>query len=552
MEHFDFQAYTNKFLLINEAQEYFSLNNSQSFLDLIGLELPNNPNIKKAYYAKFLLAVNESMPEGNEILINIRDSCELIDLIPEYSAEISNFIDSIICRMASQTDDTDYIIELMRIAKSLKGPTESLQAFSSCELKISGKISNYGLEMMNTDLNDFVLIYLNKIKRALEVNTNLSMTSNVILQAAKGFLEKKLEEKKGEDHEQVLIGNEIWKIFDVIEDLCPNDINLKMIKNNLENKYAREIESCKSVTGTEIYDPSHEDKQASFTSYKNISRQDFNIQGIPLRSHQGGINTYIYKIIYQGQKACIKVYNGKKDHPSFNDVEIEILILEELDKINSNKYLKYFGKCIVDENNSREVFIITEWIEKDLLQYIEEVYKNDLTIPEEKLKIMFKNLAEIYNNLHERRIFHMDIKPANILIDENDKLYVIDFNVSSKEIDVYTHSKSFTKGHAGTNGYMAPEIQLVADSVLQNEPVFEKNFRRSKADVFSLGMTFLHMFNLFKVGLNNIDKENDLKNVLKKVPEWAKNILEAMLDFNKAKRPYMLEVYLKLDQINSA
>jgi serine/threonine protein kinase len=416
--------------------------------------------------------------------------------------------------MASQIDDADYIIELMKIAKTLKELAESLTAFPLCELKMNGIISNYGLEIMNTDLNDSVLISLKKIKKALEVNENLSMISNVALQGVKWFLEKNME--------------------------------LQMIKNNLESKYVRKIESRKSITGTEIYNPCNEVRQANFPSYKNISRQDFNFQGLPLRSHPGGINTYIYKINYQGEKACIKVYSGEKNHASFNDVQIEILILEELDQINSNEYLKYFGKCIVDENNTRQVFIITQWIEKDLLQYIEEVYNSNLTIPEEKLKIMFKKLAETYKNLHERRIFHMDIKPANILIDENDKLYVIDFNVSAKEIDVYTHSRSYVEGHVGTNGYMAPEIQLVADSVLQNEHVYELNFKRSKADVFSLGMTFLHMLNLFKVGLNTIGKENDLKFVLKKVPEWARNLLEAMLDFDKAKRPNMSEVYIKL------
>ncbi|OMJ65663.1 hypothetical protein SteCoe_37825 [Stentor coeruleus] len=551
MEYFDFQACMNESLFTNDAQQFFNIYKAKSIKELIELRIPDNPNIKKAYYLKFLLAVSDSISEGNEILSNLRDSCKLINLVPQYNIQISNLIDSIISRMVSQTEDTDYIIELMAIAKTLEAPPEFLTAFSLCEFKLYEIISNYGQEMMKTEINDSVIIYLKKIKKAVEVNENLLPLVNNVIQAAKWYLEKKVEEIKDENDEENVFGIEAWNIFDLIESLCLNDIGLEFIKKDLESKFARKIKAHKSEKETLIYEPCDEDASVVFDSYKIINKQELNIQGIPLRSHPGGINSYIYKAYYQNQKVCIKVYNGNKNHPSFNSVLIEILILEELDKINSNKYLKYFGKSIVDEDNIRQVFIVTQWIEKDLLQYIEEVYSKNLTIPENKLKVMFKKLAKIYKNLHERKIYHMDIKPANILISEDEKLYVIDFNVSAKEIDVYTHSKSYSEGHVGTNGYMAPEIQLVTDCYMHNDPIFQRNFKRSKADVFSLGMTFLHMLNLFQQGLNRIERESELKSTLKKAPEWAKSLLEEMLDFNKAKRPYMSDVFFKLNQINS-
>ena len=58
--------------------------------------------------------------------------------------------------------------------------------------------------------------------------------------------------------------------------------------------------------------------------------------------------------------------------------------------------------------------------------------------------------------LHENNISHRDIKPQNLLVTKDHKVYILDFNVSSKKSDPYKPFKMMTK--TGTVAFSAPEI----------------------------------------------------------------------------------------------
>ncbi|CAO1948493.1 unnamed protein product [Urochloa humidicola] len=75
-----------------------------------------------------------------------------------------------------------------------------------------------------------------------------------------------------------------------------------------------------------------------------------------------------------------------------------------------------------------------------------------------------------------RQILHLDIKPANILLDGGLRAHVSDFGVSMSVAQDMTSVD--TRGR-GTLGYMAPEISLSKLSV--------------KSDVYSYGMTLLEL-----------------------------------------------------------
>ena len=74
-----------------------------------------------------------------------------------------------------------------------------------------------------------------------------------------------------------------------------------------------------------------------------------------------------------------------------------------------------------------------------------------------------------------------DIKPSNILIDENGQIKLCDFGISGNLIDSIAKSRS----NAGCAGYMAPER---IDPPNPQDPAYD-----IRADVWSLGK----LFNLF-------------------------------------------------------
>ncbi|KDP22153.1 hypothetical protein JCGZ_25984 [Jatropha curcas] len=129
----------------------------------------------------------------------------------------------------------------------------------------------------------------------------------------------------------------------------------------------------------------------------------------------------------------------------------------------------------------------------------------------EKLEEIALGIARGIEYLHQgcdQRILHFDIKPHNILLDDNFNPKVSDFGLA-KLCSLGQSSVSMTAAR-GTMGYIAPEV-------------FSRNFGNVsyKSDVYSFGMVLFEMVG----GRKNIDAnaENDSQVFF---PEWIYNQLE--------------------------
>lgn len=79
------------------------------------------------------------------------------------------------------------------------------------------------------------------------------------------------------------------------------------------------------------------------------------------------------------------------------------------------------------------------------------------TISFQTAKRWVYQMAAGLSHIHARKIVHMDIKPANLLLDQKQVIKIADFGMA-KDMKGHTTCVMATEDFAGTRDYMAPEI----------------------------------------------------------------------------------------------
>lgn len=147
-------------------------------------------------------------------------------------------------------------------------------------------------------------------------------------------------------------------------------------------------------------------------------------------------------------------------------VQKEIGVMLEVDHPNIVKVIKSID--LKNQFNESFIVVIMEYCKNgDLLSFISE---HDFDSEYQKQKIM-KGFLEAIKYLHSRGISHGDIKPDNILLDEDFNPKLTDFGFCRTTLIAGDESKK------GTIYYAPPELFVHGD------------FDTLKADIWSIGIT---------------------------------------------------------------
>jgi serine/threonine protein kinase len=171
---------------------------------------------------------------------------------------------------------------------------------------------------------------------------------------------------------------------------------------------------------------------------------------------------------------------------------------------------------IINYRNSFNVgsvlYLIMDYCAKGTLH--DKIYKYG-KLTEEELIILFLKLTEAFEYLHQKNIIHHDIKPSNLLIDQNDEIKISDFGC----VNLSMGSRIFLPTEFYDNHY-TPSI---------------------KTDIFALGVTLLEA----SLGYNPFNnKTEDEKNLLLKtanlpvnsLPYWLQNTILKATHYDPASR----------------
>lgn len=153
-----------------------------------------------------------------------------------------------------------------------------------------------------------------------------------------------------------------------------------------------------------------------------------------------------------------------------------------------------------------------------------------------KILEYIKQLSFILRNLSEKKIFHRDLKPNNILVNGN-QVFLIDLGIVKDENSANILTKE--QERLGSLTYIAPErIRPQKNSKIDNE----------KADVYSFGMTIWALITGEKQGIGSQYSKLDEKNsfTAKKIDFKGISLYEELIidstSSNPAQRPTFREI----------
>lgn len=175
--------------------------------------------------------------------------------------------------------------------------------------------------------------------------------------------------------------------------------------------------------------------------------------------------------------------------------------------IDHPNIVKFYGYCLKDFEGFENITIIMNYAKNGSLLKILNDVKRGLAVPMYNNTMRQKILIGVSRGmmyLHENHIMHRDIKPGNIIFDENFNALIADFGLSK----IYDPSKSTDQTiSCGTSVYMAPElitgeikydekVDVYSFSILMYEIITDlipyPKFQKGKMTLFNFNSKVLH------------------------------------------------------------
>ncbi|KAK3404881.1 hypothetical protein EUGRSUZ_K01188 [Eucalyptus grandis] len=200
---------------------------------------------------------------------------------------------------------------------------------------------------------------------------------------------------------------------------------------------------------------------------------------------EGGFGSVFEGTLIDGTKVAVKRLGG------FGQVNKSFLAeVETNGNIHHVNLVKIVGFCA--EKSQR--LLIYEFMSKGSLDRWIFPKSNECALDWQRRKKIILDIAKGLNYLHEdcrQKIIHLDIKPQNILLDENFNAKIADFGLS-KLID--RDKNQVVTSMRGTPGYMAPEWWNIVIT--------------EKVDVYSFGVVILEIVCGRKIFDWSLDEED--------------------------------------------
>jgi serine/threonine-protein kinase len=187
-------------------------------------------------------------------------------------------------------------------------------------------------------------------------------------------------------------------------------------------------------------------------------------------AHSGMSTLYRATDLRDGRQVAIKV-----PHP---EMEANPILVERFKREQEiGQELDHPGvvKTYADEERSR-LYMVIEWVEGRLLR---SVLNDEAPLPIERAINFTLQICDALDTMHKHGVVHRDLKPENVMVDDRDRIKLIDFGIAMKE-DTRRLTIVDLNATLGTPDYISPE-----------QVKGQRGDQRS--DIYSLGIMFYEM-----------------------------------------------------------
>ena len=190
---------------------------------------------------------------------------------------------------------------------------------------------------------------------------------------------------------------------------------------------------------------------------------------------------------------------------------------------------------VFEENNT--AYYVMEYIEGESLS---DLVKRKGALAEAEAVGYIRSVAEALGYIHERKIMHLDVKPANVMLNSEDgQVVVIDFGLS-KQYDEEGHQTSSTP--VGISAGFAPMEQYQQGGVKEFSP---------ETDIYSLGATLYYLVTGQVPPQAVCVADEGLPELPAHLSSGVRNAIERSMEFQRKRRPHSAKEFLALLEDNT-
>ncbi|MCR4573313.1 MAG: SUMF1/EgtB/PvdO family nonheme iron enzyme, partial [Lentisphaeria bacterium] len=143
-----------------------------------------------------------------------------------------------------------------------------------------------------------------------------------------------------------------------------------------------------------------------------------------------------------------EMYHSEYD---MEDVKDNYALVSKLVHQNSATYKT------LEKDDDGDYFVVMEYVQGEMLRRWMKRKRREGGLRCDEVFPVLRQVAEALDFAHKKKVIHRDVKPANVMVESDGTVKVLDFGLAAQIRSSYSHLSMAETGKSGTRQYMSPE-----------------------------------------------------------------------------------------------